>query len=219
MGPYLAAWTGAGEGPRYRGGCPTGGHNLSSKVCKACPTIDWPTYRRQRKVDTRGPRGGEGPSWPIKGRLLRRGREGGKKAYGYYRATTVNWGYMEKRYLTIQIKGTRFSTRRNRNSTRRVRGESDSSEITWKRSSFSSTVKRSIEWARSIGMSSKEFVIFLLESFICDRKEGDWRMIGKLMDWSIYESGWRESNTEQPIAIQRVFGERWFFNVSSLKNL
>lgn len=49
---------GGAEGPRYRGGCPTGGHNLSSKVCKACPTIDWPTYRRQRRVDTRGPRGG-----------------------------------------------------------------------------------------------------------------------------------------------------------------
>lgn len=45
---------------RYRGGCPTGGHNLSSKVCKACPTIDWPTYRRQRKVDTRSSRRGGG---------------------------------------------------------------------------------------------------------------------------------------------------------------
>lgn len=59
---------------------------------------------------------GGGSSWPIKGRLLRRGRERRKKAYGYYRATTVNWGYMEKRYLTIQIKGTRFSTRPKRNS-------------------------------------------------------------------------------------------------------
>lgn len=63
MGPYLVAWTGAEEcrgPPVIAEDVLQGGHNLSSKVCKACPTIDWPTYRRQRKVDTRSSRRGGG---------------------------------------------------------------------------------------------------------------------------------------------------------------
>ena len=53
MAAYLSLG-GQGEEPGVviAAGCPAGGHDLSSKVCKACRTIDWPTYRRQREVDT-----------------------------------------------------------------------------------------------------------------------------------------------------------------------
>ena len=109
VAPYLPL-AGQGEEPGVviAAGCPAGGHDLSSKVCKACRTIDWPTYRRQREVDTHRVPVVYKPGDPRES--LIKERHFGKRRNGY-RATTVNWGYKEKRYLTIQIKGTRFSTR------------------------------------------------------------------------------------------------------------